>query len=498
MSRERAIFVMMALLASSAAHGQTLPIFGNEIFITIDNDTAFGWVSGIRDIIVKSPDDSTAVIDFIDGVAVPCPTNATICLGSYLNQIGYGTYGPICADGELVFEPFWYSSVFGNLGGLLLFGSYNYNPAVTPPGFLPYSLYMDMGVGNRMGLRIARADGRPIGLVGFNYLTVPADIEIGTQLVTYADFANFQRFTPTTNSPQWLPQALPPIPDNIERIEFGSGSVALNFNIAAGTFSGSATIASLLRGNGTLIANTSADVLVGGALNLTGSYIGADVTALSDVTITSASWTLSSSTGVDQLILTSPLARVPSYWTLGGTSGAFPFEHPLMTEVAVANVSRVGSGSAALDSLALRWPFERATIEFNVGSQGPTLRAIDKPFRPLPSGVIAAWSTSGTGDVHFGAANIEPGSTLRNFVDLSPQGAVGAGSFFGLAFDTDLVSQFPTPLGVHPLNVFVSGSAYFWGVPSATIPAGLTVDLVTLELQPNGAVTFAGPWRLVF
>lgn len=470
---------------------QTIPnsMLGTEIFITMDNDGPVGsWSTPWFNITLRSPKNTTDILDLaLAGGGCPGLPG-----GCNFQSSGFGSFGPLLVCGDYIVEPFWVSQTQG-----ILIGNLTWSAALTFPNhWTQWSVaFQSIGIapGHRRGIRIARVDGEAFAMLSLQYTTAAVDFLIGKTLRSWADFSGYQRITPTLGSSATSTMSFAAVPDNFRTIQTIPGAAATPvFNVTTGTFQISALVGAIENGSGQVITNTATDSLVGGTILVTGTYGGTDLTSLSDIVFNPATVTLTTVAGTDQLSFSNGFPSQPLYWRLEGNPAVFPIEQRPFVAMSPAPGIRTGQGSPTLNAWEIRLPFERITLRLRATPQGFVLHALEKSFAaPTIGDTQHIWSI-GAGGATFAAVNMIPGSTFYNLFAAQPTGMVGSGPFFGLDFAAQQMAQILLPLGTAPIHDQPnSGGAYFWGIPQGSIPAGLTVDVLLLEIRASAIVAHA-------
>lgn len=481
--------LLLLFIPTAARFASAQAVFGTEIFITHD----WGATS------------STGGTTYWDNVTLLDASGIQYVI-TFTNvaSTANGIYGPINADGPYNVEYFWLQT---GVPGITTGHNHNYT-ASGNPGSAEGNHY-NVGLGDRQGIRITRQDGAAFSLFSIDYASATEAFQIGTsynQAVGYTDIAtNWVRFGTTNglvlNSPTFnTMQFLPPDVSTVKLVQNPAPTV--NFSPAQGTFSINGTVASYVATGNIEVTSASVDPLVGATVTISGSYAGTDLTGLSNLVLTPCSTSIIVNGG-DQLQILNQLAYGlggPDQFRLSGNLGAMPTRFRGFGQNGPNTLTRIGSGSVVLDTLNTKFQTEAMTMIFELGTSGPVLRSIEKAYVPPTPAKAFNFATDGFGAAVMGMVNYGIGSQVYNVFTLSPTNTtVGSGAFYGIQFGPTQLGLLSLPLITNPAHVLtnVDGS-YFWGVPSGSVPAGLVVDCVSIEV-PLGSATvgFVSPVRRV-
>ncbi len=109
-------------------------------------------------------------------------------------------------------------------------------------------------------------------------------------------------------------------------------------------------------------------------------------------------------------------------------------------------------------------------------------------FVPTPAAPEQAFVTDGLGSLELGLIGLSPLSALVNFVDVNPLIPQGSGPLFGLAFGPSQFQQLSLPFPTPPiLDLTSSFGTYSFQMPTGSLPAGLIIDLVSIEIPAGGS-----------
>lgn len=281
-----------------------------------------------------------------------------------------------------------------------------------------------------------------------------------------------------------------------------SAPPSLIFNTALGTFS-SAGIADLGGSQATPITLPPSSLPAGTTMIVTGNFTGTDVQSISDITLSPVTVRFTAVPNSDELViqgLVSALAGPPPTTRFQGTSGVVASLRAL-TSIATPIVTRIGQGSLVLDRFATELQtanFWSLVVEY--GLSAPRVVGVVADFVQPVVAPESRLTTDGLGSVLLGDIGMAPGARLFHIFALQPATAAGAGPFFGLELTPIVYTQIQMPFPVTPFKVAANAAgAYMFLAGPGSLPAGFTVDTVTIELVPPafGTIGYVSPARRV-
>lgn len=276
----------------------------------------------------------------------------------------------------------------------------------------------------------------------------------------------------------------------VAEIQMSSGGSPITFNTGPQTFSLTATIDSIQTTQGIVVDDPLIDPLVGASLQLSGNFAGADLAGLTDIILTPATLDLIVVPGSDELRvinLLSALGAGPDVWSLGGPLGATPAVLRALRQVGLNTRTRTGSGSGLLDSMNNSLQSDIVDTVFSIDPSGPVLKSLAMNYNPTPAAPARVFATDGAGSLEIGAIGLGAGSVVVNFVDVNPTIPVGSGILFGLNFGPSQFAQLSLPFPTPPiLDQSTALGTYTYQMATGSLPAGLTIDMVTIEVPTGG------------
>lgn len=278
-------------------------------------------------------------------------------------------------------------------------------------------------------------------------------------------------------------------------------SIPITFNPANGTFFASGPVTEL--GSAFAIAPVDAFSLPNGAtLTAQGNYSGTDYVNFSDFIFTPATISLTAVPGQDELViqgLQTGIGAPLGYTTFIGNTAIIARRRPM---ISVSNmvVTRIGSGSPALDSMANAMA-SAATFSMilDSGLTGPRLHGIAADFALPPVTKESRLTTDGSGIVLLGDIGMASGAQLLHIFNPAPTGSVGTGPLLGLALNPTTWLQLQLPLPTTPFRVLAdqNGDYAYLTTPGA-LPPGFVVDFLAVELPPGSStIGYVSPVRRV-
>lgn len=299
--------------------------------------------------------------------------------------------------------------------------------------------------------------------------------------------------TPGTLNPGQTPLA-----QDVVSVGFAPTSGVVVFDTLNGTFTISATVASIGVNGGATLTDPTSDTLIGGAIGITGNYFGNEQT-LAGMIFTPTTLGLVTSDLADGLNWQNIFsATTYTGWELSGPYGARVVPRHEMSSGPTSSVLRSGSGSLAIDSLQSDLAIENFSLMFRLTLAGPQLISLAKDFSPAPNPAVeTALGSDGNGAFQVGIIHTV-GQELYNVFVINPTSMQGQGPVFGIDLGIFQIEQITLPLGIAPFHVTpdVNGN-YGFISPVGIVPLGTTLDHLVLEL--NGSTFSAhGPNRVTF
>lgn len=475
----------LAILAMAGTLGAQ--ITSTEIFVT------HNW--GLNGITTGTTNWDNIVVVDQSGTSYSISFNSTTSTGS-------GVYGTIVPDGPYVLEYFWFLATVAN--GITP-GHTHTSPIGNPANS---EATHGNGPMQNQGIRITRADGAAFSIVSIEYLNAVEPFLIGTsynQTIGYADLASWTNYGVCEglilNSQSWRTLYFSPNYTTISMAQ--SPAAIMTFNSSNSTFAINGTVASYQMTTGSVFSTSSCDPIVGASVNITGSYSGGDLVALSDVTLTPCTVSISVNPN-DSLFITNQISisfGQGDYFRLGGDTGAQPLRYRTLGQNGPAITFRNGVGSGLLDSWNSEFGVngQLMTLVFDLNGSAPLLLSIEKAYTIPQTIRETRFGTNGAGAGVFGAIGFPIFAQIYNLFYVSPTNTtVGSGPFFGMQFGPFQMEQLAMPLFAHPVHVATDAEGnYLWGVPNGTIPPGLVVDYATVELGTSGGLATVVPAKRV-
>lgn len=348
-------------------------------------------------------------------------------------------------------------------------------PATIPPCFSP-------GINAFFG---NLPTGSPNGYSRFSYTDTDTSLDFRTD------------FPPTPG----LSNAYQRHPNGVILAQGPAASITLNAN---GTFSGVTTVAAVDYdpASGGLsvapISNPAYDGIIGGQAQIAGTFSGQDLAFLTDVTILTETLTITSAQNPAHLI-TFPFTFTPGS-SMQGTAYSQSPTNPGRLRVDIQRTDGIpdsppaggGGGETRImqNFLGGGGGGNLWCEVWVVDENGITYKAQVKNWPPLSGGTpICGASTDGAGSFDLVVVNFPPGAEIYNLATLTVSTPTGSGPFFGLALTAEIFTEIALPLPTPPFHVTTTPQGFYvFGLPTGTVPTGISMDIVTIEWIPGTGV----------